>query len=252
MSKIRVSAVSYLNTKPFLYGLLRSPIADQLAIDMAIPSECARRLEVGIADLALVPVAVLPHLAAYELVSDYCIGTVGAVKTVCLYGEVPIEEMQAIYLDYHSRTSVELSRLLLEEYWQLQPALLTAEEGYIAKIKDRTGGLVIGDRTIGLDKKFPYVYDLGQVWEQHTGLPFVFAVWVTTKPLPPDFLLAFNAALAEGLAHIPELQLLLPNPDPDFDLVDYFTNYISYELDAPKRIALDRFLAYCTKSVMVV
>lgn len=252
MPKIRVSAVSYLNTKPFLYGLLRSPIADQLEISMAIPSECARQLEAGTTDLALVPVAVLPHLASYQLVSDYCIGTVGAVKTVCIYGEVPIEEMQAIYLDYHSRTSVELSRLLLEEYWQLQPTLLSAEEGYIEKIKGHTGGLVIGDRTIGLDKKFPYVYDLGQVWEQHTGLPFVFAAWVSTRSLPADFLADFNAALAEGLAHIPELQLLLPNPDPDFDLVDYFTNYISYDLDGSKRAALDRFLAYCAKSIVVV
>lgn len=249
MKKLRLSAVSYLNTKPFLYGLLRHPIAQQLKIETAIPSECARRLENGTSDLALVPVAVLPHLASYHIVSDYCIGTVGAVKTVAIYGEVPIEEMETIFLDFHSRTSVELSRLLLEEYWQLSPNLVNAQAGYIEQIKGRSGGLVIGDRTIGLDKRFPYVYDLGSIWQAHTGLPFVFAAWVSTKPLPPDFLQAFNEALAEGLALLPELLLLLPSPNPDFDLDDYFTNNISYLLDANKRKALDRFLAYLSASV---
>lgn len=249
MKKIRLSAVSYLNTKPFLYGLLNHPIAQQLEIATAIPSECAQRLLAGTTDLALVPVAVLPQLDSYHIVSDYCIGTLGAVKTVAIYGEVPIEEMDTILLDFHSRTSVELSRLLLEEYWQLQPQLVNAQEGYIKKIKGSTGGLVIGDRTIGLEKRFPYHYDLGSIWQAHTGLPFVFAAWVSREPLAADFLQAFNQALAAGLAKLPELQLLLPSPDPDFDLVDYFTNYISYDLDADKRKALDRFLAYLSASV---
>jgi len=247
MQQYRLSAVSYLNTKPFLYGLLRHPVSARLEMDTAIPSECARRLVAGEADLALVPVAVLPSLPEYHLLSDYCIGTVGPVKTVCIYADRPIAELDAIFLDHHSRTSAMLTRLLLEEYWQRSPALLPARQGYIENIGGNTGGLVIGDRTIGLEKRFPYVYDLGAVWQQHTGLPFVFAAWVSTQPLPVDFRSAFNRALAAGLELIPELQLLLPSPDPDFDLVDYFTHYISYEFDAPKRQALDRFLSFCRR-----
>jgi chorismate dehydratase len=249
MKKFDVCAVSYLNTKPLLYGLLRHPVAERLRIQTAIPSECARRLRDGEVDLALMPVGAIADLDNAHIISDYCIGTVGAVKTVCIYGEVPIEEMETIYLDHHSRTSVMLTRLLLEEYWQLEPELIPAEEGYIGQIGGSTGGLVIGDRTIGLEKRFPYVYDLGETWQRHTGLPFVFAAWVSSAPLDAEFQADFNAALAEGIAHIPELQLLLPNPDPDFDLVDYFTHCISYELDAPKKRALGLFLDYCRTKV---
>ncbi|MGB3547737.1 MAG: menaquinone biosynthesis protein [Saprospiraceae bacterium] len=244
MGPYRTVAVSYLNTKPLLYGLVRGAVADELSLELAIPSECAARLRDGRADIGLVPVAALPELGDYELLSDYCIGTDGAVGTVCIYGEVPIERMKTIYLDHHSRTSVMLTRLLLEEYWHQGPDLLPAEEGYIGRIGGTTGGLVIGDRTIGLDRKYPYVYDLGEVWKAHTGLPFVFAAWVSRVPLGEEFKTAFNTALADGVAHIPELKFLLPSPDPSFDLEYYFTHRISYDFDAPKRRALERFLRY--------
>ena len=240
----RLVAVSYLNTKPLLYGLLRSPVQAALDMDLAIPSECARRLLAGEADIALVPVAIIPELPGAKIISDYCIGTNGPVATVCIYGDVPIEEMTSVYLDHHSRTSVMLTRLLFQEYWQRDVQFLEAEPGYIDRIGGTVGGLVIGDRTIGLARRFKYVYDLGEAWHQHTGLPFVFAAWVSTKTLAPAFLAQFNEALAEGLAHIPELQLLLSSPDPSFDLVDYFTHYIDYQLDENKRQALDRFLAF--------
>ncbi len=242
--KTRVVAVSYLNTKPLLYGLLRSDLTDELDMDLAIPSECARRLLAGEADLALVPVAIIPELPKAYIVSDYCIGTDGAVATVCIYGDVPLDEMTSIYLDHHSRTSAMLTKLLLEEYWQHEPTLLPAEEGYIDRIGGTVGGLVIGDRTIGLDRRFKYVYDLGDVWKKHTGMPFVFAAWVATKKPKSAFAQRFNAALAEGMAHLPELQLLLPSPHPDFSLEEYFTRHIDYDFDAAKRKALHRFLSF--------
>jgi len=245
----RLVAVSYLNTKPLLYGLLRSSIQDQLDMDLAIPSECARRLVDGEADIALVPVAVIPELPEAHIISDYCIGADGKVATVCLYSEVPIEQITALYLDHHSKTSAMLTRLLLDEYWQLSPDLIAAEEGYIERIGGTVGGLVIGDRTIGLAKRFPYVYDLADIWKKHTGLPFVFAAWVAVKPLETEFLTAFNEALQEGMDHLPELQLLLSSPDPDFDLVEYFTHHIDYDLNAGKREALERFLEYVRNKV---
>ncbi|MEM9259533.1 MAG: MqnA/MqnD/SBP family protein, partial [Bacteroidota bacterium] len=140
----RLVAVSYLNTKPLLYGLLRSDIQEQLAMDLAIPSECARRLVAGEADIGLVPVAVIPELPEAHIISDYCIGADGAVATVGIYGDVPITEMTRIYLDHHSRTSVMLTKLLLQEHWQLEVELLPAKEGYLEQIGGTTGGLVIG------------------------------------------------------------------------------------------------------------
>ncbi len=246
--KIRVTAVSYLNTKPLLYGLVHHPIAEQIELSLNIPSVCAQKLRDDEVDLALMPVAGIPDLDSAQIVSDYCIGTVGAVQTVCIYSEQPIEHIKRIYLDYHSRTSVALTRLLAKEYWQIEPVFLNAEPGYIDEIKGDTAGLVIGDRTIGLDKRFPYVYDLGEIWMKHTTLPFVFAAWVANKPLPSAFLTAFNEALAQGLDHIPQLIYLLPNSmENPFDLEAYFTKHISYELDSAKKQALRRFLDTITE-----
>ena len=83
--------------------------------------------------------------------------------------------------------------------------------------------MVIGDRCIGLFDKHPYIYDLGQAWMDYCGLPFVFAAWVSNRPVDPEFIRCLNEALALGLAHIPQLIYLLPSPHPDFDLQTYFT-----------------------------
>ncbi|MEL6866116.1 MAG: menaquinone biosynthesis protein [Bacteroidota bacterium] len=242
MKKIKVTAVSYLNTKPLLYGLLQDQLEKHIDLQLNIPSVCAEKLKSGAVDLGLVPVAIIPELEQPYIISDYCIGTKGAVETVCIYGDRPIEEMSHIYLDYHSRTSVELTKILLRDHWQLSPELMKASQGYIDQIEGRVGGLVIGDRTIGLDKRFKYCYDLGEVWFQHTQLPFVFAAWISNKPLDPEFVQAFNRALAKGIELIPQLRFIIPSPSPDFDLETYFTHHISYDLDAKKRQALALFL----------
>jgi len=252
MKKIQVVAVSYLNTKPLLYGLLRSPLAAQIELQLQIPSECARRLQTGEADLGLVPVAVIPQLKSPHIVSDFCIGTNGAVRTVCIFSEVPLSEVRRLYLDYHSRTSVELVKILLRDHWRLSPELLPAQPGFEQDIHGDTAALIIGDRAIGMEERFPYIYDLGEAWLAHTGLPFVFAAWVSNSPQSEQFVHAFNAALQDGLRQIPELMFLLPAPAPGFDLHAYFTENISYDLDAPKRKALGLFLQEIGASTSVL
>ena len=141
MSKIKASAVAYLNTKPFLYGLKKTGLLQQIDLALDIPSNTAKKLLNGEVDLGLVPVAVLPLLTKkYQIVSDYCIGTERVVKTVCLYSQVSLQQIKRIYLDYHSRTSVQLVQLLCEKYWQLEVEFLPAEEGYIQQIQGDTAG----------------------------------------------------------------------------------------------------------------
>ena len=243
MNKIRLSAVSYLNTKPFLYGIFKHKVSLDLDIQLDIPSICASKLESGEADIALMPVAVIPMLNNPKIVTDYCIATEGRVRTVCLFGDRPIEEWDSVYLDFHSRTSVQLTKILLRDYWKLTPELISAEEGFIEKIGGKKGGLVIGDRTFPLHNRFPYIYDLGEAWMNHHGLPFVFAAWVAGKKLPADFLGAFNDALAIGLDSIPQLVSLMPDEYAHFDLSNYFTENISYEWNEPKMDALQLFLS---------
>lgn len=242
MRKLRATAVSYLNTKPLLYGLLKTGLDKKLDLSLDIPSVGAAKLRSGEADFGLVPVAAIPEIENAQIFSDYCIGAMGAVKTVCIYAYRPIEELTHIYLDFHSRTSVELTKLLVRDYWQLSPKFIPAKEGYIERIKDRVGGLIIGDRTMGLEDEFPFIYDLGAYWTKYTNLPFVFAAWVSTKPLSSRFVAQFNEAMQMGLDAIPDLKYLLQSPHPEFDLNSYFTHNISYNLDASKREALDLFL----------
>lgn len=240
--KIKVTAVSYLNTKPLLYGIFKSPLAEDLELSLDIPSVCAAKLRSGEADLGLVPVAAIPELDPVYLVSDYCIGAIGSVKTVAIFADQPLESLQEIILDYHSRTSVALAEVLLREYWQLKITLRAGQPGFENKIGGTTGALIIGDRTMGLEERHPYVYDLAEAWMAHTQRPFVFAAWLSRRPLPTDFLAAFNSALQVGLDHLPELMYLLPAVHPHFDLQTYFTQHISYHLDAAKKEGLALFL----------
>jgi len=240
--KITVTAVSYLNTKPFLYGLLQSPVADRIDLQLDMPSVCAEKLSRGDAQLGLVPVAVIPQLERPKLVSRFCIGCDGPVRTVCVYSEQPLSELETLYLDYQSRTSVRLLQILLKDHWDLSPTLLPAQPGFEARIGGKTGALVIGDRCIDLEKRHTYRYDLGQAWKEHTGLPFVFAAWVTTAPMDPEFEREFNAALEKGINDIPNLVYILPQPAGHFDLKEYLTENIQYQLDTAKRSALNRFL----------
>lgn len=240
---MRLTAVSYLNTKPFIYGLFRSDLAEMIDLSLDIPSICAQKLLTGEADIALTPVAIIPQLPEAYLISNYCIGATGAVKTVCLFSQAPLEQIKRVFLDFHSRTSVALVQLLCAKYWKINPEFLPASEGYEDLISGDTAGLIIGDRAIGCEKRFRYTYDLGEAWTKWTGLPFVFAAWVSVKPLHPEIAERFNAALKLGLDHLPELLKIIPSI-PNFDIEKYFSENISYTLDDAKWKGLNQFLTY--------
>lgn len=238
---IKVAAVSYLNAKPLLYGLERTEcLKDKMELVVDYPSNLATSLQRGEIDLALLPVAAMSAIEGAQIVSNYGIAADGNVASVCIYSEVPLEEAEAIYLDYQSRTSVRLAELLLKEYWKKEITVLLAPENYIEKIMGKTAGVIIGDRALENLKRFPYVYDLAAAWKDFTGLPFVFAAWVANKSLPEDFLDAFDKANALGLDHLDEI--IAENSFPAYDLKTYYTENIHYELDAEKNKGLQKFL----------
>jgi chorismate dehydratase len=240
---LKISAVSYLNTIPFIHGLKQSELIKTIDLQLDYPSICADKLINGTVDLALVPVAVIPKLKEAYIISDYCIGANGAVDTVCLYSDVPIEEIESIALDYQSRTSVALLRVLLKEYWQLNPELKKANVGFEENIKGNHAALVIGDRAFALNTKHAYIYDLSAIWKEMTGLPFVFAAWVANKKLPQDFIISFNKALEKGLGDIDKALALEGDSYPNCENPeDYLNNKISYNLDAEKQKGMKLFL----------
>lgn len=239
--KVRISAVSYLNTLPFLYGLNHSGVKNDIELSLDIPSDCAKKLLNDEVDLGLVPVAILPQLKDHYIISDYCIGANGIVDTVALFSDVPMEDIESIYLDYQSRTSVALIKLLAKEFWKINPKWIPSEKGFESNISGTTAGVVIGDRTFNLSKK--YKFDLAKAWKEHTGLPFVFACWVSNKKLPDSFISSFNESLLMGLNNIDAVIQQNSSNISDEQLKDYLTYKIDYNFDLKKKEALDEFLA---------
>ncbi len=239
--KIRVAAVDYLNTKPLILGLVRETICHDIELILDNPSQVAKMLIDSEVDLGLVPVTCIPFLKDPHIISDYCIGCNGEVASVCIFSEVPLNEIQTVLLDYQSNTSVALFKLLAKKYWKISPVMVEGRPGYEKLITGNTGGLVIGDRALQQRTVSKYIYDLGSAWKEFTGLPFVFAMWVSNKPLPGKFIAAFNAATGMGLSYFNEI--VAANPFKDYDLNDYYNNKIDFRFDEDKKKALQLFLS---------
>ncbi|MGN6194106.1 MAG: menaquinone biosynthetic enzyme MqnA/MqnD family protein [Ginsengibacter sp.] len=238
--KVRVGAVSYLNTKPLIFGFENGLMKDDVDLIIDYPSKIAGMLLKDELDVGLVPVAIIPELNEWHVISDYCIGSVGEVASVCLFSEVPMNEIETILLDYQSRTSVALLKILIKEYWKINVMFEETTENYQSKISGTTAGLVIGDRALQQRKISPYIYDLGSEWKNFTGLPFVFAAWISNKKLNEVFIKNFNEANAFGLNQIDKV--VKENPYKPFDLKHYYTDCISFQLDENKKKGLELFI----------
>ncbi len=241
--KIKVGAVNYLNTKPLVHGLEKGLMKDEVELLYDYPGKVAELLIDNTIDVGLVPVAIIPEMKEHHIVADYCIASNGPVASVCLFSETPLEEITTVLLDYQSRTSVLLVQYLLKEYWKLNPVFKKAGANFTNEIKGTTAAVVIGDRAFRQRKLSPFIYDLGEAWKNHTGLPFVFAAWVSNKPLPSSFIFNFNAANEYGLQRLGEV--VAANPYSEFDLNKYYTQHIQYRLDEQKKEGLHKFLHWC-------
>ena len=246
VGKIKIAAVSYLNARPFIYGLKNSPLINDIFLSLDTPAHCAEKLISGDVDLALVPVAAIPFLKRKIIVSDYCISAEKRVASVMLYSNVPIQKVKRIYLDYQSKTSVLLVKFLAKHHWCISPEWIDASKGYEKKIQNDTAGLIIGDRALLLSHKFTYKYDLVTEWNKVTHFPFTFACWVANKKLPRQFLNDFNLALRRGVRSIDKVigEIKKEKSYSKIDLHDYFNNCIKYDFDEEKKDGVRVFLAF--------
>lgn len=237
MNKIRVSAVSYTNTYPFLNGIRKSKVMEQIDLSVDYPSACAQKVIDDQADIGIIPTAALLSLPEYYINTDFCIGTEGAVDSVFIFANKPIEEVKTLRLDKQSRTSNGLARILIKNYWKQEVELVTDES------VESDAYVLIGDRTFGKKNAVPYVYDLGKEWFNFTGLPFAFALWVSNKKLPTTFVEQFNEALAYGVEHATDVIAGLPEFE-GFDYTKYLTQHLNFHLTDKKREAVQLYLRY--------
>lgn len=243
MNKIRISAVSYTNTKPFIYGLQHTGILDKIELSLDNPTDCAQKLIDDVVDIGLIPVAATLSLPRWDIVSDYCIGAVGAVNSVFIFSNCDIREIETLQLDPQSRSSNNLARVLLKNYWKSDYQIIADSPDYSEPKDPKTAFVMIGDRTFGKKEKYQFVYDLSEEWRHFTGLPFVFAAWIANKPIPAEFMADFNKSLKYGLDHRTELLKELPQRE-DFDLEDYLMHKLDFNLTEDKKKALYLFLDY--------
>lgn len=243
MVNYKVSAVSYLNTIPFIHGIKSSNISDFIDLQLDYPSVCAQKLLNKEVDIALVPVVVLKDNPQFNIISDYCIGSNGKVDTVCLYSDVPFKEIENIYLDYQSRTSIALLKVLCKEYWNISPKFSNPTEGFENKIERETAALIIGDRAFSANGKYKFVYDLSEIWKEMTGLSFVFACWISNRNIEENFTYEFNKSLKMGVENVEEaIKKESDNYPHCKNPKEYLNNRISYLLDENKRKGMELFL----------
>lgn len=239
---VKVAAISYLNTLPFIYGLENHPVSKQIELTRCTPSQGAGLVLKGEADIGIIPVASVLSIPDYKIISDFCIGATGNVASVLLCSNVPVGEIKRLYMDIDSMTSVMLARILCRYYWKISPEFVEFNF-YKLQYNVNDSYIVIGDKALECAGDFKYVYDLAQEWITYKGKPFVFACWITNKELDPAFIKEFNNALELGVNNIDKAIDSAKLNFPKQFARDYLSNNISYNLDSNKKEGLQDFWA---------
>jgi len=228
-----------------MIGLRDGEVAGMIDLEVFHPSECADRLIAGKTDIGLIPVAMIASMKEYHIVSDYCLSTNGEVRTVLLVSNSPFDKIRRIYLDFRSRSSVTLCRILAAKAWHRDFEWLPAPREFdITTMKDGEAAVMIGDRCFEYAHLFPFRLDLGLEWKTFTGLPFVFACWAANRKIDRSFLEDFNNALGYGVNNIDAVvrEFGRSGTIKGDDLRRYLTENIEFILDDQKDKAMNLFL----------
>jgi len=220
---MRVGRIPYINCYPVYGGIDRGVVTLDAELVDGIPSQLNRLMARGALDISVISAVEYARDAArYLLLPDLAISCDGPVRSVMLFSRVPAASLSGrrVLVTRSSMTSVALLELLFEHVWDARPSFVPADAEIAdlarAEQPEHDARLIIGDAalllssgTSDLARQYPYAYDLGAVWKEWTGLPFVFAVWVALRTTPVEHSLALHAQLIRsrdwGLAHLEEL-----------------------------------------------
>ncbi len=239
---INVAAVSYLNTIPFLYGLRH---ADDLRAELLLspPGGCTEAFDERRADIALIPAGGLPRIKDpdFDIVTSWCIGAEGPVRTVVMMSDSPLKAIRRVWLDSHSNTSVALARILAARHWHIAPEWVALDDfSHLARPAEGDAFVLIGDKVFAQEGRFAHTWDLATEWLKYEKLPFVFAVWVARRSVPADTIAALENALTLGVERIYEAILESDHADRPY-AYEYLTRNIDYFFDEQKRRGLQKF-----------
>lgn len=244
-AKFRVGSVSYLNTVPLVWGMVRGPQREEADLSFSIPSACAEEVERGRVDIGLVPVAEIAR-QALDIVPGVGISCRGAVRSILLFSRVPWRQVRTLAADRSSRTSVELARVILRERYGVEPRVASQEPVLEEMLSGADAALIIGDPALRIDPekvKFDCL-DLGAEWLALAGLPMVFAAWAGKRGIPLDRLSAITRASYEfGRARLSEIiEEEYGRRGITRALAErYLRQHIRYELGPDEQKGLDTF-----------
>lgn len=242
----KIAAISYLNTVPFIYGIRQDADLSE-GLQICIPSECYRKYVGKEVDIALLPAAMVPTLQSTEIITEYCIGAVGKVRTVVISSNCAMERIRRIWVDAHSRTAVQMAGYLASAVWHVSPEWLSMEDySVMENPAEGDAFLLIGDKVFATEGKFAYSYDLAEEWVKATRLPFAFAVWVARKGMSYEVYDRLQHALTFGLEHVYEAIRQSEYADCDY-AYDYLTRNIDFLFDDEKHKALKKLWDYGLK-----
>lgn len=234
-----MACVSYLNSRPLIWGLEQDPDIELL---LDVPARLIEHLRDATADVALLPSIDYQRLAGLRIVPSGGIGCDGHTLTVRIFCRRPIEQVRTLACDPDSHTSVALARIILAERYGLRPEFVDLAR---ACGRDDEARLLIGDKVVCEEPVgFEHQYDLGDEWKQLTGLPFVFAVWMARAGVElGDLPTRLEQARRAGRDHVEQIihRYAAPRGWPPHLARQYLTEYLKYDIGPVQLRAIARF-----------
>src|SRR5215471_2537038 len=259
MPRLRISAISYLNTAPLMWDLENGKSAETLKqffeFTYTIPSKCADELKAGTADIGIIPVAAYTTIPDLVIIPDVAIASKNQVRSILLVSKVPLEKIRSVATDASSRTSAALVQIFLKKFVGIDAGFATQKPDLNEMLRWHDAAMLIGDAALQAQPASHYVFDLAEEWRRWTYLPFVFAFWAVRKAALDNLSEKVNLAQVfqqsrdHGLQHIPEMaaswagRLQLPA-----DMIrEYLVNNIDYFLDEENLRGLRLFYRYAAE-----
>jgi len=249
---MRISAISYLNTAPLMWDFEHAEAGDQFNVSYTIPSQCARELQNGKADIGIIPSAAYATIPGLSIIPGVAIASKQAVRSILLVSPKQINDIQTVALDNSSLTSAALVRVLFEKYWGRTRQFSTVPPDLEGMLAENDAALLIGDPALQVDRSRYYTWDLAEEWLRFTGKPFVFAFWAvrdeaaksSNLDLPAIFQKSRDHGLeSDNLQRIAQTWSQKLNL-PAADLHSYLTANVFYYLDESCLDGLRLFYRY--------
>jgi chorismate dehydratase len=274
MSRLRISAISYLNTAPlmwdFEHGEVGVEASHEFDISYTLPSACARALEAGTADIGIIPAAAYTQIPGLMVLPGVAIASRRPVRSIILVSRIPVDQIRTVALDASSMTSVALTQIIFEKWLGGGRTFTTMEPAIDKMLAQHDAGLVIGDPALQIDRSRYLTLDLAEEWIRHTGKPFVFAFWAVRQQAlcgdsrprlsaarsdahvgPQDLAAIFQQSRDHGLEPRSLDQISrewAPRLDlQEADIRSYLTENIYYHLDAACLEGLQLFYRYAAE-----